>query len=244
MLLGFQHSCGMGISRAPCSGPVTPGVLCAFLHTRQGILHPQQPLSQAACSQTLLQEHTHVSNGPDRPGLLVGGSIALVCFALNGEPRPAWQFLPSDTWQIFFCGPKISLPDATGGSAPLALFAGGAHPSLLHPFLSCSEATCHLPRRHSTALNSSSAGYGCSCAMAQGTGGNRANPPPTKDPKKQTALASGEMKLLKNLSLCQSASFFYPETKVEMVARSVQKSFPKTSRNLSFLSQNRIMFWF
>lgn len=59
----------------------------------------------------------------------------------------------------------------------------------------------------------------------------------SKDPKKQTALASGEMKLLKKLSLYQSASFsgvcfapFYPDTKVKVVTRPVQKSFPKNSK--------------
>lgn len=74
----------------------------------------------------------------------------MVCFALNGEPSSAWQFLPPDIWGIFFCGSEISLPDATGGSAPLAVFAGGAHPSLLRSFLSHgrSEATGHLPRGH------------------------------------------------------------------------------------------------
>lgn len=75
------------------------------------------------------RQHTRTLDGPD---LLVWGCIALLCFALNGEPSSAWQFLPPDIWQIFFCGSEASLPDATCGGAPLGVIAGGAHPSLLH----------------------------------------------------------------------------------------------------------------
>lgn len=123
------------MGRAPCSCQFR--VLCQQGHSvlsyTQG--NASSTPRQAVCAETQLQAAlTHVSNGPAGPGLLVWGCIALVCFSLNGEPSSAWQFLPPDISGIFFCGSETSLADATGGNAPLAVFAGGAHPSLLDSF--------------------------------------------------------------------------------------------------------------
>lgn len=185
------------------------------------------------------RQHTHT---PDGPVLLVWSCITLVCFALNGEPSSAWQFLPADIWQIFFCGSKTSRPDATGGGAPLVCLQEEHILLCCVPFLSCgcSEATlvlCHHPTRGHRALpralscpqqpwcstgGCSQATHltkpallqqlGCGCmalllCSSSGARGSRVNPPPSKDPKKQTALASGEMKLLKNSTFISQHHF-------------------------------------
>lgn len=129
----------------PGSGPLTAGALCALLHSASSM--PSSCTVRQCVLKHCSRQHTHTPDGPD---LLVWSCFTLVCFALNGEPSSAWQFLPADIWQTFFCGSKTSRPDATGGGAPLVCLQEEHILLCCVPFLSCgcSEATlvlCHHP---------------------------------------------------------------------------------------------------
>lgn len=132
---------------------------------------------------------------------------------------------------------QLSPPRWTHSTAPCF-----ALPSTALNTKGCAQAT-HLTK---PALPQE-LGYGCSCAAAQGTGGSRANQPLTE---KQTALASGEMKLLKISAFVSQHHFLVfvlPHSTLTQKSKwwhsLGRKASQKNSRNLSFVSQNRIFFF-